>query len=238
MEGDNEVLSDIGSQPSWAHRWDTRFSKASEYFYEDFSDYDEFGSDASCSSGDEGEVNRVNSEPNNILRAMEEQRSQSELVTNQTFWGYKNVVRKHLAVLLLHYNAESIHTLLFHVKDAHKYLEFAPRMSKLRHHYLHRDDDLPREHLKHALEFIRRHRSAFPGRNSLNLTFGQGWEYFDSSIFQDDARKKAWAWSKFQEPAMELYKATEQPHGIHMYQFSRFYAKCSELEEELPMSCK
>ncbi|KAG0355245.1 hypothetical protein BG005_005834 [Podila minutissima] len=237
MGDDDEVLSDIGSQSSWAHRWSTRFSKTSEYFYEEFSDYDEFGSDVSDLSEDEGAAPRDASRGlTYVTRALEEQISWPGPIDNQTFWGYKKVVRNALVDLLLHYNAESVHTMLFHVKDAHKYLEIAARMTELRHLHLQRDDDLPREHLEHTLEFIRLHRSAFPGRKSLNLTFGQGWEYFDFSIFHDDARKQAW--SKFQEPVMKLYEAMEQPNGIHVYRFPRFYAKCAELEEALPMFCQ
>lgn len=200
VEDDNEVLSDIGSQSSWAVGGTHGSAKPLKCIYEDFSDYDEFGSGVSDSSDDEGEVNRTKHELSNVLSALEEQTSQSKSVANQMFWDYKKVLRKALAELLLHYNAESIHTLLFHVKDVHRYLEFAPRMSELHHLHLQQDDDLPREHLEHTLEFIRRHRSAFQGRNSLNLMLGQGWKYFDSSIFHDDARKKAWS-----KPAMELY---------------------------------
>ncbi|KAF9326379.1 hypothetical protein BG006_010187, partial [Podila minutissima] len=172
MGDDDEALSDIGSQSSWAHRWSTRLSETSEYFYEEFSDYDEFGSDVSDMSDDESAAPRDASRGlTYVMGALEEQIGWPGPIDNQTFWGYKKVVRNALVDLLLHYNAEFVHTMLFHVKDAHKYLEIAARMTQLRHLHLQRDDDLPREHLEHTLEFIRLHRSAFPGRNSFNLTF-------------------------------------------------------------------
>ncbi|KAF9383781.1 hypothetical protein CPB97_006180 [Podila verticillata] len=149
-------------------------------------------------------------------------------MAQQMFEGYRDVICQSFINLLLHYNADVILNIHFHLKDAHHYLVSASKLSQLNEIFVSRDKTVWPRALDTAKNFLRDHREAFPNKRNLDLVFGPGWVSRDHQRL-GSAELQRRALIEFERPRMELYNAFQYPRIIAVEESPNFYESCVDI---------
>lgn len=150
-------------------------------------------------------------------------------MTQQMFEGYRDVIRQSFIDLLLHYNADIILNIHFHLNDAHHYLASASKLSQLDEIFISRDKTVWPHVLDIAKNFFHDHREAFPHKRNLSLVFGPGWVSQDHHWLESVELQRR-SLIEFERPRMELYNAIQYPRTIAVEESPCFYESCVDID--------
>ncbi|KAF9380439.1 hypothetical protein CPB97_008353 [Podila verticillata] len=147
----------------------------------------------------------------------------------QTHRDYKDEMQERMVDLFLHHNTKYITTLDFNIADTHRYLEYADKLESLKILFLDRWQSMPDSHLKDAISFIVRNRTAFPWKRPLRLEFSYSWKGSDEweDLTPLEQRKRQVV---FQKPRIALYEAVGNPREINVTDCPGFYDNCDNID--------